>query len=57
MEAFGVKSDELIKKIAGVEKEITDLADILKKYVTDMTAIIKPVHIDKMMQVDRNNIY
>ena len=57
MEAFGIKSNELIKKIDGVEKEISDISGILKKYVTDMTAIIKPVSIDKMMRVDRNDIY
>ena len=57
METFGIKSEELIKKMDGVEKEISDISGILKKYVTDMTAIIKPVSIDKMMRVDRNDIY
>ena len=57
METFGIKSEELIKKIDGVEKEISDISGILQRYVTDMTAIIKPVSMDKMMRVDRNDIY
>lgn len=51
------KSKELQKKILEMKTEVTDISGIIKSYVNDMTSIIAPISQDKMMQVDRNDIW
>lgn len=51
------KAKELQKKIQEMKTEVTDISSIIKSYVNDMTSIIAPISQEKMMQVDRNDIW
>jgi len=45
------------RQIKSCEREIDDLYNIFRSYISDMTSIIRPVSYDKMMRVSRNDIY
>lgn len=51
------QSAEIEKEIKDIKREVDSIYHILNHYVIDMTRIIAPVKVSKMMQVDRNDIY
>ncbi|MBE6047145.1 MAG: hypothetical protein E7213_01850, partial [Clostridium sp.] len=51
------KYQEIKRQIKSCEREIDDLYNIFRSYISDMTSIIRPISYHQMMRVSRNDIY